>query len=761
MKSRFVSILFLLFIILCFSGCPNGVEESPVSTPVNLKVQEVFSDGVSLTWDGSNSNNSYVIYISTSDNISSASSLGVNAARGVRIIGLNSFTQYYFWVQAVSYSNRSDVSDMVTAKTLIGAPKKVELEIDGSDLKLTWDSVPNATEYLILYANKNSNENAPKIKVPSSSSNMMSYTLSQKAVNDGLYYVWVYGVNDEKPSSYGVGAFKRKGIPNYKFHIESAPVNPTSDYSLQEVPDDTEVFMLKINNSSKNVIANNKTGTISNISSNTMAVSKDIYPVYNVVGSRISRDTEVITPLQDESSVIRHEHKLSKEFNYNPQKFVKVAQSRNESSIQNFSSYYANEYQIGDKKQFWVDDEHSRFTKKDATLVVEGDYCYVWVLDKNYDISSESKVDNKITFEQANAVSEKFDALYEKETTLYGDTYKTAYQNDDINSDGLISPEEKISILILDIFDDASSVQSSGVLGYFWAKDFYPDSSTSKSGIRSNETEIFYIDSHFLDSFTEMTYSTLAHEFQHMLNFVNKNLKWEVFPSTWYNEMLSMVCEDLLQDDIGIEDKDSPRSRLAQFNYGYLFNGANEWFNDSNTLYSYAHAYAFGAFITRNYGGADLVKAMMENKSVDFESILDAINEINDCYLTKGDLLKEFARALCYPEEITGAEDDENSLLGKAAKEDLKHFYRGNSCTIDGFEYKLRPICLADYYFRYYDENNNVQYKYSPYYLEADQTRDLRPLGVSVHTFGIQSDEVTFDYKAPTSSDVNVYFVIQ
>lgn len=761
MKSRFVSILFSLFIILCFFGCPNGVEESPVSTPVNLKVQEVFSDGVSLTWDGSNSNNSYVIYISTSDNISSASSLGVNAARGVRIIGLNSFTQYYFWVQEVSYSNRSDVSDMVTAKTLIGAPKKVELEIDGSDLKLTWDSVPNATEYLILHANKNSNENAQKITEPSSSSNMMSCTLSQKAVNDGLYYVWVYGVNDEKPSSYGVGAFKRKGIPNYKFHIESAPVNSTSDYPLKKVPEDTEVFMLKINNSSKNVIAKNKTGTISNISSNTMAVSKDIYPVYNVVGSRISRDTEVITPLQDESSVIRHEHKLSKEFNYNPQKFVKVAQSRNESSIQNFSSYYVNEYQLGDKKKFWVDDEHSRFTEKDATLVVEGDYCYVWVLDKNYDISSESKVDNKIRFEQANAVSEKFDALYEKETNLYGATYKTAYQNGDINSDGLISPEEKISILILDIFDDASSVQSSGVLGYFWAKDFYPDSSTSKSGIRSNETEIFYIDSHFLDSFTEMTYSTLAHEFQHMLNFVNKNLKWDVIPSTWYNEMLSMVCEDLLQDDIGIEDKDSPRSRLAQFNYGYLFNGANEWFNDSNTLYSYAHAYAFGAFITRNYGGADLVKAMMENKFVDFESILDAINEINDCYLTKGDLLKEFARALCYPEEITGAEDDENSLLGKAAKEDLKHFYRGNSCTIDGFEYKLRPICLADYYFRYYDENNNVQYKYSPYYLEADQTRDLRPLGVSVHTFGIQSDEVTFDYTKPNSSDVDIYFVIQ
>ena len=213
--------------------------------------------------------------------------------------------------------------------------------------------------------------------------------------------------------------------------------------------------------------------------------------------------------------------------------------------------------------------------------------------------------------------------LNSAETAIFGQTYKD-YYNQFTSSEaeefldlGYVLPEEKISILICDIYEDYSPIQNSGVLGYFWAKDFYPDSSTSKSGIRSNEAEIFYIDSHFLDSYTEMTYSTLAHEFQHMLNFVNKNLKWDVTPSTWYNEMLSMVCEDLLQDVIGIEDKDSPRSRLSSFNYGYLLNGINEWHEDDNVLYSYAHAYAFGAFITRNYGGAELVKAMMENESKD------------------------------------------------------------------------------------------------------------------------------------------------
>ena len=125
----------------------------------------------------------------------------------------------------------------------------------------------------------------------------------------------------------------------------------------------------------------------------------------------------------------------------------------------------------------------------------------------------------------------------------------------------------------------------------------------------------------------------------------------------------------------------------------------------------------------------------------------------------KKNLLKEFARALCYPEGFEGSEDDIATPLGKAYDADLKHFYRENSCTIDGFEYKLRPIRLADYHFGYYDENNMVQYKYSPYYLDVDKIYDLRPMGISVHSFG--TGEFTFDYKAPTSSDVNVYFVIQ
>ena len=514
-------------------------------------------------------------------------------------------------------------------------------------------------------------------------------------------------------------------------------------------------------NYSNNITTKNNTG---GVLQNSVSTSKS-YPIFSVVGSRISRTNELTTALQEDAQVTRVDHKLSQEFVYEPQKFVKSVKARNENFVQRSNSDF-NSYSPNAKKKFWIDNANGQFSNKNATLIEEGLYCYVWVLDDVYLENSESKVDNKISLEQARAVANKFDKLYSAETAIFGQTYKDYYNQftsseaEEFLDSGYVLPEEKISILICDIYEDYSPIQNSGVLGYFWAKDFFDYNLLyEETKMYSNEAEIFYIDSHFLDSYTEMTYSTLAHEFQHMLNFVNKNLKWDVTLATWYNEMLSMVCEDLLQDVIGIEDKDSPRSRLSSFNYGYLLNGINEWYEDDNVLYSYAHAYAFGAFITRNYGGADLVKAMMENKYVDLDSIYYAIKTTTESYVPEKKLLEEFARALCYPEGFEGSEDDIATPLGKAYDADLKHFYRENSCTIEGFEYKLRPIRLADYHFGYYDENNMVQYKYGPYYLDVDKIYDLRPMGISVHSFG--TGEFTFDYKAPTSSDVNVYFVIQ
>ena len=781
MKTKLACVLFVVFVIFTFCGCPIWEELTTAYPPENVAVSEVYSDGVLLTWTAEGGMQSFVVYVSKTQNINEASSLSVESSNGgAQIFGLEPFTQYYFWVQSVVLFAQSELSEMVSARTLVGAPQKVDVEFDDSDINLTWDPVPNADDYLVYYGKESSVENASKkIFDRNTTTKSEKVTIKNAAVSDGTYYIWVFGRKDEKSSSYAATTSKLKGEIDYKFYFEDAPASSKYNYSLEENAEGTEVFLLKVNTDDKNSVLKNETGSVSK---NTLDTK---YPVYYVAGSRISRSSEFTTPLQEETSVVRVEHKLSKEINFTPQKNLNPIQSRSVNSIQNRSDDYTY-YKVGDKKSFWIDNENGKFSEKTATLITEGKYSYVWVLDNVYSKYSEDRTDNKISQVQAGAVADKFDQIYGPETTIFGKTYKTFYQayneewGDDedfipLEDEGLIVPEKKVSILICDIYDDYSPVQSSGVLGYFWMKDFFADEFVyegSEYTIRSNETEIFYIDSHFLDSFTEMTYSTLAHEFQHMLNFVNKNLWWNLggeenpAPSTWYNEMLSMVCEDLLQDVIGIEDKDSPRSRLAQFNYGYILNGANEWFNDENTLYSYAHAYAFGAFVTRNYGGAELVQEIMLNDSVDFTSILAAINELNNLSLTKEELLAEFARALCYPEEIKGEEDDITTQLGKAYYLGLKHFYRTNTCKIESenrktYTYTLRPIRLADYHFGFHDENGKVQYKFSPYYLDADKTYDLRPLGISVHSLGVQSGKVTFDYTKPSSSSVKTYFVIQ
>ena len=105
---------------------------------------------------------------------------------------------------------------------------------------------------------------------------------------------------------------------------------------------------------------------------------------------------------------------------------------------------------------------------------------------------------------------------------------------------------------------------------------------------------MFYLDAFLTNKMSEMAYSTLAHEFQHMINHYNKTLLAYNTESTqtWFTEMLSMLCEDMLQSYLGISDNNSPINRMQNFNTEYYQHGITEW---QNTQTSYANIYAFGA----------------------------------------------------------------------------------------------------------------------------------------------------------------------
>jgi hypothetical protein len=254
----------------------------------------------------------------------------------------------------------------------------------------------------------------------------------------------------------------------------------------------------------------------------------------------------------------------------------------------------------GDKKMFSVETyfNSGRFEQKEATLLATGQYGNIWVIN------------NGITTAEAQVLSMNFDILYPAETNILGFEYGGGP-----NGNGGKDGDPKIQILVYNI--------GSSMLGYFWDKDFH-DNQTG-----SNKAEIFYISSTYMKSSPELIYLTLAHEFQHMINFNRKYVENGRYSATWYDETLSMMAEDVMVNILGIPatHADYPiRDHIPYFIETYDKVGFTEW---PNSPYPYSKGYTFGAYLMRNYGGAELLKKILDNDTVNIASLTAALNEMS------------------------------------------------------------------------------------------------------------------------------------
>lgn len=345
---------------------------------------------------------------------------------------------------------------------------------------------------------------------------------------------------------------------------------------------------------------------------------------------------------------------------------------------------------LNDTRTFWVPttNDATAFTSLTAKLCASGEHCYIWVAtgpdsaDAVYNDSSTVDNDNQITTTQAGAMAAKFDKIYPLETGILGYEYGGALVP--TSTDGGVDHDSKITILVYDIGYDYNINQTSGVLGYFWSKDML-------TGTYSNKAEMFYLDSHFTDYSVGYIYSTLIHEFQHMINYNRKivtgsNLNVPI----WYNEMLSLMAEDMLDSDpaINIDDLAIPSaSRTPLFNgeYDHTSAAGGNWLSGDQVLISYADAYAFGAYLARNYGGNDLVKAMEDSASVGIPSITYALNSLGS--VTFDNAFRRYGEALVF----SGNAVNGNNTFDKAVDNfkafdiwDIKNQYYDNS---DGLYY--------------------------------------------------------------------------
>jgi len=303
----------------------------------------------------------------------------------------------------------------------------------------------------------------------------------------------------------------------------------------------------------------------------------------------------------------------------------------------------------------------ARKVVSDIPTVLGNKTLNIWVSNDSFDGPDCTK-SRCVTQSMVDALANNFlstgvdNDIYDWVTNIYGEEWEA----DNNGYSNLISANDEITILLTDIDGDDSA--NGGVVGFFWSKDNFL--ATSVSG--SNERVMFYIDAVMFangvdtwdidDFWPKELISTLAHEFQHMINFYQKYILLDSNTDTWINEMLSESTEDLVATKIrhigprGVAYTDGsagdPGNTLGRYP---LFNANNTlslttW---TNQLEDYSNVNAFGAYLLRNYGGAALLHDIMHNGFEDEQAVVDAVNKsANGSGKTFSDLLSEWGVAV-------------------------------------------------------------------------------------------------------------------
>jgi len=105
-----------------------------------------------------------------------------------------------------------------------------------------------------------------------------------------------------------------------------------------------------------------------------------------------------------------------------------------------------------------------------------------------------------------------------------------------------------------------------------------------------------------------------------------------------------------------------------------------------NSLKDYAKVASFGAFLDRNYGGAELFQAMIHNKYGDKQAVTDAIKQVTGKNLTFGELLQKWGVAIML--------SDHENLNNDLPEYNIGDFF---TSTLNGITYKMGSINFFNY----------------------------------------------------------------
>lgn len=441
--------------------------------------------------------------------------------------------------------------------------------------------------------------------------------------------------------------------------------------------------------------------------------NKDVYFIFSnknnnstitlptISGDITSMQTPFIISNDKNSKFVISGRESVSNFNNNPWKYVKKEIA--DTKIQQNLNIQSNNYVIGTSENFTdYDTGNSLMSTVRKVVSANGKNLYVWVDDACWGETSTKA--HYITQTMVDDLSAKFlnsgtnDDIYEWVTNIIGEPWgPTIYNN-------LITNTEDIHIWLADIENDNST--NGGVVGYFWGGNNFFKSSVSKS----NEKLMFVIDAVLFSTPTGISWentdywpktvvSTLSHEFQHMVYYYQKTIKQSLNDvNSAVNEMSSQCIEDLIANKIssngprgvafGTSDagnQNNTSGRLPRYNNQNYYTLLDWSENDDEVYLNYSKTYALGAYLMRNYGGANFIKQIVQNGYTGINCIINAVNSNGGGGISYENILTNFGAANLLSNNTT-----------------LPTGYKFNSgtwftSTVNSINYQLGSINLFNY----------------------------------------------------------------
>ncbi|WNF22651.1 Ig-like domain-containing protein [Mesobacillus jeotgali] len=380
-------------------------------------------------------------------------------------------------------------------------------------------------------------------------------------------------------------------------------------------------------------------------------------------------------------------------------------------------------YQIGQTKDFWVYNfETGADYQLNATLMYSGAKTNVWVNK------------NQITSQEAESIGREFDQKIHPAVT---DNFAA---ESDVDSNG------KINILTYDIQD---GYQDSGAYigGYFNPGDLFDIP-------YSNKTEIFYIDTYpamdadFQRDVTK-SFTTLAHEFQHMVNF-NQTVFIEGSEKqmdVWLDEALAMAAEQVYSGRV-LSD------RIDYYNYSSsIANGHSllYWDYDGDVLANYALSYLFGQYVKiQSNIGDPVFNEILTDKNNDYLAVENVIKKYIDPTMSFGKFMTNFRTALLL-KKSSGL----HGFKGITEFNQLKpKLYSGTSKNLRGGGAVVKPVSSQDELTIPVDKESDISYLF----IDLNETgeTDLTPPAVPV-VYPVSDKDLAVKGTAEPGSAVHVY----